>query len=113
MPTATRVDTLLGAVGITIIARWMARIKGAPRRSRGHYCTIAASGYVPLARQVAEGHVTLYGYIHAFPYPRIAISLWPCQQGIVSVALLPCHLLASFQRVFASTHHHMYAIFVH
>ena len=46
MPTATRVDTLLGAVGITIIARWMARIKGAPRRSRGHYRTISASGYV-------------------------------------------------------------------
>lgn len=74
MPTATRVDTLLGAVGITIIARWMARIKGAPRRSRGHYCTIAASGYVPLARQVEGGtsyNAGIFTFFHTRELPYL------------------------------------------
>lgn len=102
------------AVGSDSLARWSCCFKGASRRApRGHYRTISASGYVASSSAGSRGNVILYGYIHAFPYPRIAISLWPCQQGIVLVALLPCHLLTSFQRVFASTHHHMYAIFVH
>lgn len=82
MPTATRVDALLGAVGSSIIARWMARIKGASRRSRGHYSSSALQGLRPLARQVAGGYVIQYGDTR-FPLSQTtAIPLAACRPCI-------------------------------
>lgn len=92
MPTATRVDTLLGAVGIAIIARWMARIKGAPRRSRGHCFTMSASGYAPLALQVAGVTTKLFykifSYVHVAPaHCHMSIDAFAIYSASGSVAV--------------------------
>lgn len=92
MPTATRVDTLLGAVGISIIARWMARIKGAPRRSRGHYSPSALQGHVPLARQVAGVTTKLFykifSYVHVAPaHCHMSIDAFAIYSASGSVAV--------------------------
>ena len=110
MPTATRVDTLLGAVGITIIARWMARIKGASRRSRGHYSPSALQGHVPLARQVAgtrHTHLIILA-CKISPRPPIAIVQLEHSLHILWLALaLSLHLQDAFVRESFSILHHM------
>lgn len=60
------------AVGSDSLARWRGCIKGASRRSRGHCRTMSASGYVPLARQVAgaTSHYTgIFSLFHTRKLP--------------------------------------------
>ena len=57
------------AVGFDMIARFRGCIKGASRRSRGHCSIVYASGYAPLARQVA-GATSHYAGICTFFHTR-------------------------------------------
>ena len=98
------------AVGFDMIARFRVRIKGAPRRSRGHYRTICASGYrLWLGQIVAKARHTrliVPAYKISLRLP-IAISQSERLPRILLLALVPLlHLPTAFARELFSKLHH-------